>query len=85
MRLMAAIVSRENMMTAYQRVMANKGAPGIDRMTVEQLKPYLMEHWPRIKEDLLAGTDRRRCAGWKSQSPAARGCACWASQRCWTG
>jgi len=55
MRLMAAIVSRENMMTAYQRVMANKGAPGIDRMPVEQLKPYLMEHWPRIKEELLAG------------------------------
>jgi len=55
MRLMAAIVSRENMMAAYQRVMANKGAPGIDRMTVEQLKPYLMEHWPRIKEELLAG------------------------------
>jgi RNA-directed DNA polymerase len=55
MRLMAAIVSRENMMTAYQRVMANKGAPGIDRMTVEQLKPYLVEHWLRIKEELLAG------------------------------
>jgi RNA-directed DNA polymerase len=55
MRLMAAIVSRENMMTAYQRVMANKGAPGIDRMTVGQLKPYLVEHWPRIKEELLAG------------------------------
>jgi RNA-directed DNA polymerase len=58
MRLMAAIVSRENMMTAYQRVMANKGAPGIDRMTVKQLKPYLMEHWPRIKEELLAGRYR---------------------------
>ena len=55
MRLMAAIVSRENMMTAYQRVIANKGAPGIDRMTVKQLKPYLVEHWPHIKEELLAG------------------------------
>jgi RNA-directed DNA polymerase len=55
MRLMERIVSRENMMTAYQRVMANKGAPGIDRMTVEQLKPHLVEHWPRIKEELLTG------------------------------
>ena len=54
-RLMERIVSRENMMTAYQRVVANKGAPGIDKMTVEQLKPHLVEHWPRIKEDLLAG------------------------------
>jgi RNA-directed DNA polymerase len=55
MRLMEQIVSRENMMTAYSRVKANKGAPGIDKMTVEQLKPYLVEQWPRIKEDLLAG------------------------------
>jgi len=60
MRLMETIVSRENMMAAYRRVMANKGAAGIDRMTVEQLKPYLAEHWPRIREELLA--DRYRPA-----------------------
>lgn len=57
---MERIVSRENMMTAYHRVVANKGAPGIDKMTVEQLKPYLVEHWPRIKEELL--TDRYKPA-----------------------
>ena len=50
---MERIVSRENMMAAYHRVMANKGAAGIDRMTVEQLQPYLKEHWPRIGEELL--------------------------------
>ena len=55
MRLMEQIVSRENMMAAYRRVMANKGAPGIDKMPVEHLKPYLKECWPRIKEELLAG------------------------------
>lgn len=53
-RLMETILSRENMMAAYRRVVANKGAPGIDKMSVEQLKPYLAEHWPRIREDLLA-------------------------------
>jgi RNA-directed DNA polymerase len=53
-RLMEAIVSRENMMAAYHRVVANKGAAGIDRMSVGQLQPYLKEHWPRIKEELLA-------------------------------
>ena len=53
LRLMERIVSRENMMAAYRRVMANKGAAGIDRMTVEQLQPYLKEHWPRIREELL--------------------------------
>jgi RNA-directed DNA polymerase len=57
-RLMEKIVSRANMMAAYQRVMANKGAAGIDRMTVEQLQPYLKEHWPRIKEELLEGRYR---------------------------
>jgi RNA-directed DNA polymerase len=43
------------MMAAYHRVMANKGAAGIDRMSVEQLQPYLKEHWPGIKEELLEG------------------------------
>ncbi len=53
LRLMELIVSRENMMTAYHRVMANKGAAGIDGMTVEQLQPHLKAHWPRIREELL--------------------------------
>src|SRR5258708_27045713 len=57
-RLMEEIVSRANMMAAYRRVMANKGAAGIDRMTVEQLQPYLKEHWPRIREELLEGRYR---------------------------
>ncbi|MBR1164230.1 group II intron reverse transcriptase/maturase [Bradyrhizobium elkanii] len=57
-RLMEEIVSRENMMAAYHRVMANKGAAGIDRMTVEQLQPYLKEHWLRIREELLEGRYR---------------------------
>ena len=55
-RLMEEIVSRGNMMAAYSKVVANKGAPGVDNMTVAELKGYLQEHWPRIKEELLAGT-----------------------------
>ena len=54
--LMYAVVERENMMTAYESVMRNKGAPGVDEMTVESLMPYLREHWQRIKGELLAGT-----------------------------
>src|SRR5262245_20625939 len=53
-RLMELVVSRENMMTAYARVVGNKGAAGIDAMSVADLKPFLAEHWPRIREDLLA-------------------------------
>jgi len=54
--LMEQIVSRGNMMAAYSRVVSNKGAPGIDEMPVTALKDYLKEEWPRIKEELLAGT-----------------------------
>jgi RNA-directed DNA polymerase len=55
-QLMEAVVARENLLDAYRRVMSNKGAAGVDEMPVEQLKPYLQEHWARIKEDLLNGT-----------------------------
>ncbi len=53
-RLMELVVSRENMMRAYARVVGNKGAAGIDRMSVADLKPFLVEQWPRIREELLA-------------------------------
>jgi group II intron reverse transcriptase/maturase len=52
---MEEVVSRSNMMSAYNRVVSNKGAPGIDGMTVGELKGYLTQDWPRIKEDLLNG------------------------------
>lgn len=54
-RLLEIILDRENMMAAYHRVVANRGAAGVDGMTVDQLKAFLVAHWSRIKEDLLAG------------------------------
>jgi len=54
-QLMEAVVARENMLRAYKQVVSNKGAAGVDGMTVEQLKPYLQEHWGKIKEELLNG------------------------------
>jgi RNA-directed DNA polymerase len=53
---MEAVVARENLLDAYARVMRNKGAAGVDEMPVEQLLPYLQEHWAQIKESLLNGT-----------------------------
>jgi len=53
--LMQAVVERENMRLAFKRVIANKGAPGIDGMSVGDLKPWLIENWLRVKEDLLNG------------------------------
>ena len=55
MGLMEAVVERENMMAAYKRVVGNKGAAGVDGMSVDELKPYLDEHWVRIKGELLEG------------------------------
>jgi len=55
---MDEIVSRGNMMAAYSRVVSNKGAPGVDDMPVTALKGYLQKEWPRIREELLAGTYR---------------------------
>lgn len=55
LQLMEAVVARSNMFAAYDRVMENKGAAGVDEMPLDHLKPYLKEHWPRIKEELLNG------------------------------
>ena len=55
MNLMSAVLERGNMMRAYERVLRNKGAPGVDGMTVGDLKPYLKAHWPEIREQLRAG------------------------------
>lgn len=52
-QLMEAVVERENMRAALQRVETNKGSAGVDEMTVDELLPYLKRHWQQIKEDLL--------------------------------
>jgi RNA-directed DNA polymerase len=53
---MEAVVERNNLRKALARVKANKGAAGIDGMTFEDLAPYLKEHWPTIRAQLLDGT-----------------------------
>ena len=55
---MEAIVARDNLRKALARVRRNKGAPGIDGMTVEELPRYLKDHWPTIRSQLLDGTYR---------------------------
>ncbi len=53
--LLEKILSRDNMNSAYKRVKANKGAGGIDNMTVEELLQYLKENGEQIKEDIRKG------------------------------
>ena len=55
-RLMESILERSNMKRAIKRVVKNKGAPGVDGMTVRKIKRYLKRHWSKIEKALLDGT-----------------------------
>jgi RNA-directed DNA polymerase len=57
---MEEVVESKNMQEAYRKVVGNRGAAGIDEMTVEELKPYLKTEWPAIKESLLGDQYRPR-------------------------
>ena len=54
--LLERILSRENMLKAWKRVKANKGAPGIDGKSIEEFPEFARNHWDNIRESLLAGT-----------------------------
>jgi len=53
---MEQVCERQNLKVAYDRVMKNKGAAGVDGMVVSEFKSHLTRHWPLIKEKLLAGS-----------------------------
>jgi RNA-directed DNA polymerase len=53
---MEEVLRRENMLKAYRRVVKNKGAPGVDGMTVHELAQALQARWELIREELF---DRR--------------------------
>lgn len=55
LRQMEAVVDRANLWRAYERVMRNKGAPGVDGLCVLEFKAWLQQHWPSVKAALLAG------------------------------
>jgi RNA-directed DNA polymerase len=57
---MEAIVERENLKKALAQVKRNKGAAGIDAMSVDDLPAYLKEQWPNIRAQLLAGSYKPR-------------------------
>jgi RNA-directed DNA polymerase len=54
-QLMEEVCERENCKQALARVKANKGSPGVDGMTVQELPEHLKQHWPAIQEQLLSG------------------------------
>jgi RNA-directed DNA polymerase len=56
--LLEQILSRENLFRALRQVERNCGSPGIDRMTVKELRPYLKINWPSIRDALISGKYR---------------------------
>ena len=62
--LMDGVCERDNRRLAYQRVVENKGAAGVDGIGVAEFKDHLKQHWPR-------GTSPSQCAGWTYPSRKA--------------
>lgn len=56
--LMERVASSANLNQAYKRVKANKGAPGVDGMTVQDLRPWLAEHKDMLVARLVRGDYR---------------------------
>ena len=54
-KLLEAILHKDNFNRAYKRVKANKGAPGIDGMTIEEALPYLQEHQQELTNRIYRG------------------------------
>jgi RNA-directed DNA polymerase len=54
-RLLERILSRENMLVAYKRVVANKGSHGVDGMKVDELRTFIIDKWQSVRQKLLEG------------------------------
>ena len=51
-KLLNEILSRENMLIAYKKVISNKEASGVDGVTVEEIKDYVNQNWKDIKNQI---------------------------------
>ena len=56
--LLQAALTRENLQAAFKRVRANKGAAGVDGLDIDQTARHLVNAWPLIRAELLAGAYR---------------------------
>ena len=56
--LMELVCERQNLQAALKRVRKNKGSPGMDGMTVDELPEHLRAHWSELREQMLSGAYR---------------------------
>ena len=56
--MLQAVLARDNLARAWQRVQSNKGAPGIDGVTVQDWPAHARAHWPAQREQIEAGRYR---------------------------
>ncbi len=56
--LLNRVLERNNLVRALKQVRRNKGAPGIDGMSVDELPDFLRQHWPKIRQQLIDGQYR---------------------------
>ncbi|WP_338786043.1 group II intron reverse transcriptase/maturase [Metabacillus sp. FJAT-53654] len=54
--LMERILSRENLLNALKRVERNGGSHGVDKMSTQNLRSYIVEHWDELRKSLQQGT-----------------------------
>jgi RNA-directed DNA polymerase len=54
--LLEQVLDRDNMNRAWHRVRANKGAAGVDGITIEAFPEWMRVHWPEIQQDIQEGT-----------------------------
>jgi RNA-directed DNA polymerase len=54
--LMERILSRENLLNALKRVERNGGSHGVDKMSTQNLRSYIVEHWDELRRSLQQGT-----------------------------
>src|ERR1700719_1148188 len=71
-KLMEEVVERSNLKLAYQRVVENKGAPGVDDVSVPEFKDWLKMRWPSVKIALV-GRPLSSAPGTPSGHPKAFG------------
>ena len=91
--LLEDVLASDNLARAWKRVKANKGAPGIDGMTIEDFPAHARTHWSAVREQIREGRYQpqavRRVEIPKPGSlpPRRRGAAngCWEYRRSWTG